>query len=131
MGLTTPPRSICVFSDEMVLPWELVIPSGLVNGQPLKAVPLGVAHIMGRWQPALGARPQPQTLRVENMVVLNPKYGTAPLYWAEKESEELGKLITGIIKPSPVDRKANGSTPRCRRRSIGALQWPRRLGQCS
>jgi hypothetical protein len=105
MCLPMPPRSICVFSDEMVLPWELVRPSGLVNANFLEYPPMGVLHIMGRWKPELGARPQPQALRVEKMALLTPQYDGKPLYWAQKESEELCKLIVAIDQPSTVDRK--------------------------
>jgi hypothetical protein len=90
----------------MVLPWELVVPSGMVNRQFVEYPPLGVLHVMGRWKPGLGARPQPQAVRVQSMVVLNPKYGAQPLYWADKESEALATLISGIQRPSPVDLAA-------------------------
>ena len=103
--LSSPPRSICVYSDETVLPWELIRPSGMVDGHFENFEPLGVAHVLGRWKPDLGARPQPQAVSVQKMVVLTPKYGTSPLYWAAKESVELRKVISGMIQPAAVDRK--------------------------
>jgi hypothetical protein len=104
--LSSPPRSICVYSDEMVLPWELIRPSGMVDGHFKEFEPLGIAHVLGRWKPDLGARPQPQAVNVEKMVVLTPKYGTSPLYWAAKESVELKKVISGMTQLAAVDRKA-------------------------
>lgn len=101
-----PPRSVCVFSDEMILPWELVRPSGSINGQFKELPPFGVTHIMGRWQPGRGALPQPQAFQVQKMVLLTPQYDSTPLYWAQEESNDLVKMIQGIERPSTVDRKA-------------------------
>jgi hypothetical protein len=100
-----PPRSICIYSDEMILPWELVRPSGTPNGQFKDYQPFGVAHIMARWMPSLGARPQPQSFQVRKMVLLTPSYGGKPLYWAQKESVELLKILPNIDHPSPADLK--------------------------
>lgn len=102
MTLPAPPRSIFIFSDEMVLPWELVRPSGTIGGKFVEFPPLGAAHIMGRWKPDLGARPQPQAVPIKKMVVLTPKYGANPLYWAKQESDELRKLVGVLEQPSPV-----------------------------
>jgi CHAT domain len=55
--------------------------------------------------PSLGARPQPQSFHIRKMVLLTPNYGGKPLYWAEKESDELLKLIPTIDRPSPADLK--------------------------
>lgn len=98
-----PPRSICIYSDEMILPWELIRPSSMVNGQFKEYQTLGVAHVMARWMPSLGVRPQPQSLQVRKMVLLTPSYGGKPLYWATKESAELLKLFPDIDHPSPAD----------------------------
>jgi hypothetical protein len=102
MTLPSPPRSLFIFSDEMVLPWELVRPSGTIDGKFVEFPPLGTAHIMGRWKPELGARPQPQAVPIKRMVVLTPKYGVNPLYWAKQESDELRKLVGVLEQPSPV-----------------------------
>lgn len=96
-----PPRSICIFSDEMILPWELIRPSS--EGRDYD--PFGIAHIMARWMPSLGARPQPQSFHVRKMILLTPSYGGKPLYWAQKESAELLKLFPDIEHPSPADLK--------------------------
>jgi hypothetical protein len=98
-----PPRSICIYSDEMVLPWELVRPSGMVAGQFQEFPRLGVLHIVARWKPALAARPQPQALRIRKMTLLTPTYTAKALTWAQKESQELLKLIQGIDQPAAVD----------------------------
>jgi CHAT domain len=101
-----PPRSVCIFSDEMILPWELLRPSGNIDGGFKELPPFGVSHIMGRWKPGLGVLPQPQALRVQKMILFTPQYGAAPLYWADKESDELVKMIAGVERPATVDRKA-------------------------
>jgi hypothetical protein len=105
LALPNPPRSLCIYSDEMVLPWELVRPSGIVNGKFEEYPRLGVQHILARWTPALGARPQPQSLRIDKMTILTPEYKGKPLFWAQKESEELLKLIQGVDRPATVDRQ--------------------------
>jgi len=101
--ISPPPRSICIYSDEMILPWELIRPSSAAPFKPYP--PLGVAHIMARWMPSLGARPQPQSFHVRKMVLLTPSYGGKPLLWAQKESAELLKLFPTIDHPSPADLK--------------------------
>jgi hypothetical protein len=98
-----PPRSISVYSDEMVLPWELIRPSSSSNGQFKAYDPLGVAHIMARWMPSLGARPQPQSFKIRRMILLTPRYGTQPLYWAEKESVELLSIFKNFERPDALD----------------------------
>jgi hypothetical protein len=92
-----PPRSILVHSDEMVLPWELVVPH---EGGRTSA-PLGRAHVLGRWRPGLGMKPQPQTLPVQRFCVLSPAYDP-PLRWAEKEAIDLKSLFPklSIIRPA-------------------------------
>jgi hypothetical protein len=107
LALPTPPRSVCIYSDEMVLPWELVWPSGTVNGRFIDGPRLGVMHIVARWKPNLGARPQPQSWRVNKMLVLTPEYKGKPLFWAQKEGDDLIKLIPNVVdRPTLVDRKA-------------------------
>jgi hypothetical protein len=105
MGLPTPPRSLFVQSDEMALPWEIIRPTVSINGQ-FDDTPLGIRHILGRWRPGLGARPQPQGLSVKSLVVLNPSYQAGALHWANLESERMKALLGNFHKPSPVDRKA-------------------------
>jgi hypothetical protein len=102
---SSPPRSLSIYSDEMILPWELIRPSGTSNGHFKDYQPFGVAHIMARWMPSLGVRPQPQSLHVRKMVLLTPNYGGKPLYWAQKESDEMLKLFPNINHPSPADLK--------------------------
>ena len=100
---TSPPRSLSIYSDEMILPWELVRPSGTRNGQFKAYEPFGVAHIVARWMPSLGARPQPQSFGIRKMVLFTPSYGGKPLYWAEKESAALLTFLPNIDHPSSAD----------------------------
>jgi len=97
LGLATPPRTITVHSHEMLFPWEIVVPTGMVNGQfRADLPPLGTAHVMGRWVPNLGARPQPQALPVRHMVVINPQYTSDPLVWSQQERGELAAMFSTI-----------------------------------
>jgi CHAT domain len=105
MALPTPPRALCVHSDEMTLPWEIIRPSGKIAGKFVEYQPLGIAHVLGRWRPGLGARPQPQSLPIKTFFVLNPRYGAGALHWADQESQQLMDLLGSFEKPSPVDRK--------------------------
>jgi hypothetical protein len=105
MSLPTPPRALFVQSDEMALPWEIIRPAGVINGR-FDDQPLGIRHVLGRWRPGLGARPQPQGLPIKSFIVLNPRYEHRALYWADRESERLKTLLGNFQKPSPVDRQA-------------------------
>lgn len=106
MSLNRPPRSILVNSDEMTLPWEIMVPSGTRGGQFITYPPLGISHILGRWKPGIGTLPQPQGLRVQSMVTLTPQYVSPhkPLPCAQKEASELKALLGQIEQPSPVNR---------------------------
>jgi hypothetical protein len=104
ISLPTPPRALFVLSDEMTLPWEIIRPAGTITGQ-FEEQPLGVRHVLGRWRPGLGARPQPQGMPIKSFIVLNPRYDTGALYWADRESERLKALLGNLQKPSRVDRK--------------------------
>jgi hypothetical protein len=81
------PESILIHSDEMVLPWELMIPYD-ASHQDLP--PLGVAHIMGRWRTNMPVRPKRQKHKVSSFWLLNPNY-RAPhqLPWSRQEAETL------------------------------------------
>ncbi len=103
-GLEEPPRSICVYSDELEFPWELVRPSGKVNGQYVELPPLGVSHVLGRWRPGTDTRPQPQAMRVSSVAVLIPDAQAAGLPWAAQESRELQALIPCAHAVTPADR---------------------------
>jgi hypothetical protein len=105
MASPMPPRAVCVHSDEMTLPWEIIRPSGMVGDKFVEHEPFGITHVLGRWRPGLGARPQPQGLPVKTFVVLNPSYSGSPLYWVAKETQQLKELLGTFEKPSPVDRK--------------------------
>jgi CHAT domain-containing protein len=65
------PQSILIASEEMVLPWELVVPSD-AQGNNLPA--LGRAHVIGRWNPSWLKKPEPQRLRVRSGCLLSPTY---------------------------------------------------------
>jgi CHAT domain len=92
----TPPRSILIHSDEMIFPWELIIPNDLASETKLK--PLGIEHILGRWKPGLTVKPPNQMLKVHRLRVLNPAYAYPnTLKWAAEEAAELARLFPGIV----------------------------------
>ena len=65
------PQSILIASEEMVLPWELVVPRD-AHGNNLPA--LGRAHVIGRWNPSWLKKPEPQRLHVRSGCLLSPTY---------------------------------------------------------
>jgi hypothetical protein len=92
------PRSIQVHSDEMLIPWELLIPHRS-NGKAEVLKPLGVMHVMGRWRPGLGIQPRPQRLRVRSACIVNPKYAAEKaLWWSIMEAAELRAELP-VFKP--------------------------------
>jgi CHAT domain-containing protein len=82
-----------VFSDELAFPWEIVRPSGLVDGEYVELPPFGTAHVFGRWRPATAARPQPQRLPIGRMALIIPDAKAAGLPWARTEAQELRGMI--------------------------------------
>ena len=93
--------SIWVQSEEMVFPWELVRPFP-EGGEP--ELTLGQLHVLGRWLPQLNLLPSPQQMRVEKVVILNPKYEdeNIALPWSGEEVNELLTLFQSaatLIKP--------------------------------
>jgi hypothetical protein len=101
--LGKPPRSILIHSDEMILPWELVVPHEMIDGRLITLEPLGTNHILGRWKPALPIKPQPQRMEVRRFCVLNPRYsGVANLDWAQEEAAELKQLFPSLSIISPA-----------------------------
>ncbi|KQV50535.1 hypothetical protein ASC95_14310 [Pelomonas sp. Root1217] len=103
-ALPVPPRSLFVFSDELSFPWEIVRPSGRVDGQWTRLPPLGTAHVMGRWRPGIGARPQPQALLVRHAALVIPDAQAAGLPWALAELEELRGLLPQAASWQPATR---------------------------
>jgi hypothetical protein len=98
-------RSIRVHSDEMIFPWELVVPHRLE--ERIKLRPLGIEHVIGRWKPGRKLRPSPQRIRAEKFVLLRPAYsGNDQLPWAEAEEAALTKLLAGIEVMRPANEKA-------------------------
>jgi len=96
-----------VYSDELVFPWELVLPSGMVIPETGKAIFeqydfLGVAHVFGRWQPGLGLRPKQQQLRISGFVITRPRYDRDDLGWADDEVNALRAMIEGAEELKPV-----------------------------
>jgi len=88
------PKSILVHSDEMILPWELLVPHQVIDGKLVELPPLGVRHVLGRWKPGLRMKPQPQRMPVRKFFVINPRYaGNDELPASEREAQELGKLF--------------------------------------
>jgi hypothetical protein len=97
-------RSILINSDEMIVPWELVIPYRVVRGQIETLAPLGQAHILGRWRAGLAMKPQPQRSTVRNLSILAPRYtGDLELPEAQKEAAALKELFPGAVRILPAD----------------------------
>ncbi|MFM0478756.1 CHAT domain-containing protein [Paraburkholderia strydomiana] len=105
VSLDRPPRSICVYSDELAFPWEIVRPDGMVGGQYREYAPLGIGHVLARWRPGVGARRQPQTLRVSKIALLVPNMSDSDLPWANEEQAELRALMPCAHTVSPLRRK--------------------------
>lgn len=88
------PQSILIASEEMVLPWELVVPTD-EQGNNLPA--LGRAHVIGRWNPSWVKKPEPQRLRVKTGCLLSPAYtGRLRLRKASAEVAVVQSLMPGI-----------------------------------
>ena len=98
------PQSIQVHSDEMIIPWELIIPHR-ADDDPLP--PLGARHVMGRWRPGVVIKPASQRMRIERGVIVNPQYSGQPnpLWWSLMEAVELEKLTPRfeLIRPADLD----------------------------
>jgi hypothetical protein len=105
MNLPDPPRSLCIHSDEMVFPWELVQPSGVVANAYRELPALGVSHILGRWKVGLSARPQPQAIRAPRVALINPQYSNDALPWSVDERTAIQKLLPDVEVISPVTRQ--------------------------
>jgi hypothetical protein len=99
------PSSILIHSDEMIFPWELLIPNDAPEGSTVLK-PLGVAHILGRWKPGLTTKPKEQMLKVKKFRVLNPDYlppDTLP--WAAQEAAQLQQLfpqLVSLVRPADL-----------------------------
>jgi hypothetical protein len=107
----TPPRAIHIISDDMLFPWELVIPHRVTAGRKVKLAPLGSAHVIGRWRPGLTILPDPQTQRVGNIAIVNPTY-TAPdlkLPASQQEATDLqtffgdANVTVTLVRPASLD----------------------------
>ena len=97
-------RSILINSDEMSLPWELIIPHGTLDGASFELPPLGRSHIIGRWKPGAIAKPQPQRFQVRRFCVVNPPYPKPDdLPSTVREVDELKKLFPKIDVITPAD----------------------------
>lgn len=101
LSLDEPPRSICVYSDNMEFPWEIVRPSGNVAGAFRQLPPMGVSHVFGRWLIAVAARPQPQARPVQRIALLVPKEGG--LDFSQKEAGALEALLKVARRVQPLD----------------------------
>lgn len=98
------PKSILVHSDEMILPWELIVPHQVVDGKLEELPPLGQRHVLGRWKPGLRMKPQPQRLLVRKFFIINPKYhGDQELASAALEAQELHKLFPKSTPIAPAN----------------------------
>lgn len=97
------PKSILVHSDEMLIPWELIVPHR--QGKVLPR--LGVAHVMGRWRPALGMRPRPQVFAVKDAAIVNPQYQDQGfLLWSFLEAADIAKALPAFKKMPTADKAA-------------------------
>lgn len=100
------PASILIHSDEMIFPWELLIPNDNSDGKLTVLKPLGIAHILGRWKPGLTTKPRQQMLKVRRFRVLNPDYPPPDtLAWAAQEAVELQKSfpnLVSLVKPADL-----------------------------
>ena len=104
MTLDRGPISVSVYSEDMVFPWELVIPSGTINGKYLKLPAWGKSHVLGRWQLATNTRPQPQAVAVKKMSVLVTSQKNSGLPWAKAEADGITGLLNAARTVSPVTR---------------------------
>src|SRR5947208_184586 len=102
----TSPASILIHSDEMIFPWELLVPNETKNGKLEVLKPLGVAHVLGRWKPGLTTKPREQMLKVRRFRVLNPDYPPPDtLQWAAQEAQELQQQfpnLVSLVKPADL-----------------------------
>lgn len=96
-------RSIVVYSNELVFPWELVRPfpsAGKFENYEF----FGAAHVLGRWQPKLGLRPRQQRVPISRFVVMRPRYSANDLDWADGEVTALAEMITSAEQLKPVTK---------------------------
>lgn len=105
MALDERPRSLFILSDELSFPWEIVRPSGVIHDRYEELQPLGVAHVLGRWRPGIGARPQPQALPVTSMAIIVPNAADSGLPWAAEEVAQLRQLLPFAHPITPAKRK--------------------------
>ncbi len=100
-----PIRSIIIHSDEMIFPWEIVVPHDF--SRDLKMGPMGMDHVMGRWKPSVPLRPSPQRMVSDVFVLLRPSYEErSRLQWAEDEEQHLIKMMGGIQVLRPLNEQA-------------------------
>ena len=103
-GLAEQPRSIAIASDELSFPWELVRPSGQVSGTFVQLPPMGIAHVIGRWKPAVDTRPQPQQLKVTSVALVIPDAASSGLAWITQEIAQLKACLPGAELLQPATR---------------------------
>lgn len=103
-GLAEPPRSVAIASDELAFPWELVRPSGKVGGTFVQLPPMGMAHVIGRWKPAVDTRPQPQQLKVTSVALVMPDAASSGLAWTTQEVAQLKARLPGAQLLQPATR---------------------------
>ena len=104
MSGPNPPRSIRIHSDEMIFPWELVVPHDSSTGTYRELAPLGIAHVIGRWKPGTPMRPSPQRIRGEQFVIIRPEYPEGgELRWAKVEEVALRKLLSKAEVLTPAN----------------------------
>ena len=88
----------------MILPWELIIPHGTLDGAAFELPPLGRSHIIGRWKPGTIMQPQPQRFHVQRFCVVNPPYPPPDdLPSTVREVDGLKKLFPKIDVIAPAD----------------------------
>jgi CHAT domain len=104
-------RSIAVYSTELMFPWELVLPSGMIpSGEGRtefrKFDFLGAAHVLGRWRLGLNLRPKRQRPDIVHFVITRPRYVADDLDWADAEVKALRDLIR-CAQQLPTVRKVD------------------------
>ncbi|MCU1349688.1 MAG: hypothetical protein JWO56_2718, partial [Acidobacteria bacterium] len=101
------PKSIHVMSDDMLFPWELVIPWRNAGGRRDMLAPLGTAHVIGRWRPGLFIKPEPQRYPVKKIAIVNPSYPPGlELPESEGEAADLKNAfgtICELVKPCNLE----------------------------
>jgi CHAT domain len=99
-----PLRHIAIISQEPFIPWELMIPHRMKNGEEEALPPLGVQFCVGRWTPSNGISARQKVL-VRDSFVIAPKYSEGrELKFAQAEASLVLSTLKGdLIDPSKYE----------------------------